>query len=70
MTSIAFNPETTAVAAYAASARLWRRGKRLIRRFAKINAEARIHRARLEAELYRNRYRLRTKNDDDLPIAR
>jgi hypothetical protein len=33
-------------------------------------AEARIHQARIEAELYRNRYRLRSKNDDDLPIAR
>jgi hypothetical protein len=31
-------------------------------------AEARIHKARLEAETYRNRYRLRTKTDDDLPV--
>jgi len=31
-------------------------------------AEARIHRARLEAELYRYRCRLRSKSDDDLPI--
>ena len=34
-----------------------------------VVSEVRIHRARLEAELYRNRYRLRSKNDDDLPIA-
>jgi hypothetical protein len=31
-------------------------------------AEARIHKARLEAETYHNRYRLRTKSDDDLPV--
>lgn len=37
-------------------------------RYAAIVAEARIHRARLEAEMYRNRYRLRTKSDDDLPV--
>jgi hypothetical protein len=61
---------TTAAAAYAATARLWRRGRRLLLRFAAVNAEARIHRARIEAELYRNRCRLRTKNDDDLPIGR
>jgi hypothetical protein len=36
--------------------------------YARANAEARIHKARLEAEMYRNRYRLRTKSDDDLPV--
>ena len=70
MTSIAFNPGATAVAAYTAAARLCRRGKRMLLRFAAVHAEARIHRARLEAELYLNRYRLRSKNDDDLPIVR
>jgi hypothetical protein len=30
-------------------------------------AEERIHKARLEAEMFRNRCRLRTKTDDDLP---
>ena len=37
-------------------------------RYAAIDAETRIHKARLEAEIYRNRYRLRTKSDDDLPV--
>ena len=69
MTSLAFHAGATAVAAYTATARLCRRGKRLLLRFAAVNAEARIHRARREAEFYRNRYRLRTKNDDDLPIV-
>lgn len=31
-------------------------------------AEARMHRAMIEAELYRNRYRHASKNDDELPI--
>jgi hypothetical protein len=35
---------------------------------ARIHAEARIHKARREAEMFRNRYRLRTDNDDDLPV--
>ena len=70
MTSIAFNAGATAVAAYTATARLFRRGKRLLLRFAAVNAEARIHRARREAERYLNRCRLNTKNDDDLPIVR
>jgi hypothetical protein len=38
-------------------------------RFAAINAEARMHQARLETELHRNRYRLRTKTDDALPTV-
>ena len=33
-------------------------------------AEARMQRAKIEAELYRNRYRHSSKNDDDLPIVR
>ncbi len=32
--------------------------------------EARLQKAILEAELYRNRYMHTSKNDDDLPIAR
>jgi hypothetical protein len=28
------------------------------------------HRALIEAELYRNRYKHSSKNDDDLPIVR
>ena len=35
-----------------------------------IIAEARLQRAMLEVELYRNRYRLSSKNDDDLPVVR
>jgi hypothetical protein len=33
-------------------------------------AEARKSRERLEAELFRNRYHISSKNDDDLPIVR
>jgi ATP-dependent protease ClpP protease subunit len=33
-------------------------------------AEARTQRALIEAELYRNRYRHSSKNDDDLPVVR
>lgn len=32
-------------------------------------AEARMHGAMIEAELYHGRYRLFSKNDDDLPIV-
>jgi len=32
--------------------------------------EARETRIKLEAELYRNRYRWSSKNDDDLPLVR
>jgi hypothetical protein len=70
MTSITLHAGATAVTAVTATARLCRRRKRLLRRFVAVNAEARIHRARLQAELYRNRDRLRTKTDDDLPIVR
>ena len=50
------------------AARLFRRIRTAFARYAAIVAEARIHKARLEAEMYRNRYRLRTKIDDDLPV--
>ena len=33
-------------------------------------AEARLNKALLEAELYRNRYMHTSKNDDDLPLVR
>ena len=33
-------------------------------------AEARMQRTLIEAELYRNRYKHSSKNDDDLPIVR
>jgi len=33
-------------------------------------AEARLQKALIEAELYRNHYRHTSKNDDDLPVVR
>lgn len=33
-------------------------------------AEARMHRAMIEAELYLKRYKDASKNDDDLPVLR
>jgi hypothetical protein len=39
-------------------------------RIARTFAEVRMHRAMIEAELYRNRYIHTSKNDDDLPIVR
>jgi hypothetical protein len=33
-------------------------------------AEARMHRAMIEAELYLKRYKHSSKNDDDLPVLR
>ena len=35
-----------------------------------VIAEARMQRAAIEAELYLNRYKHSSKNDDDLPIVR
>jgi hypothetical protein len=35
---------------------------------AAVIAAARIHRARREAEFYRDRYRAETKDDDDIPV--
>jgi hypothetical protein len=37
---------------------------------AEVFAEARLQRAAIEAELYLNRYKHSSKNDDDLPIVR
>jgi len=54
-------------------------GRRLQRTFAAAGrllvtvyeaiAEARMQKAMIEAELYRNRYLHTSKNDDDLPVA-
>lgn len=40
----------------------------LLMQASNVFAEARMHRAMIEAELYRNRYRHASKNDDELPI--
>jgi hypothetical protein len=45
-------------------------GIRLFMHIVEINAEARQHKAAIEAELYLNRYKHSSKNDDDLPIVR
>jgi len=44
-------------------------GRLLINLYEAI-AEARVQKAMLEAELYRNRYMHTSKNDDDLPVVR
>ncbi len=46
------------------------RGARLLMHSAEVFAEARRQKAMIEAELYLNRYKHSSKNDDDLPIAR
>lgn len=43
---------------------------RLFMHAVEATAEARMQRAKIEAELYLNRYRHRSKNDDDLPVVR
>jgi hypothetical protein len=58
----------SAHAAAGVVARLLTRIGSAIAWFARAHAEARIHRARLEAEMHHDRYRLRTKTDDDLPV--
>ena len=45
-------------------------GTRLLTHFVDVTAEARMHKAAIETELYRNRYKHSSKNDDDLPIIR
>jgi hypothetical protein len=47
-----------------------RSGTRLLMHFVEVIAEARQHKAAIEAKLYLNRYKHSSKNDDDLPIAR
>ena len=44
-------------------------GRRCFELFEAI-AEARMHRAMIEAELYLKRYKHSSKNDDDLPVLR
>jgi hypothetical protein len=45
------------------------RGVRLLMQTSNAFAEARMHRAMIEAEFYGNRYRHASKNDDELPIV-
>ena len=45
------------------------RGARLLMHIADVIAEAQLQRAMIEAELYRDRYKHASKNDDDLPIV-
>lgn len=40
----------------------------LLTQASKARAEARMHQARIEAELYRNQYTHTSKNDDELPV--
>ena len=47
-----------------------RSGVRLLMHIVEVIAEARMQRAAIEAELYLNRYKHSSKNDDDLPIVR
>jgi len=42
----------------------------LLSRLQQSVADARADRARVEAELFRGRYHLSSKNDDDLPLVR
>jgi hypothetical protein len=44
-------------------------GRMTIARFSRVLAEKRMHRAAIERELFRGRYKHASKNDDDLPIA-
>jgi len=47
-----------------------RSGTRLLAHIVEVIADARMQRAAIEAELYLNRYKHSSKNDDDLPIVR
>jgi hypothetical protein len=67
MTSLSI-ANASAHAAVNVIARIFRRIRSGFARFAAVMAEARIHRARLEAEAFEHRYRLRSKSDDDLPV--
>ena len=51
-------------------AKMIRKVTLLIRHFLEALAETRKQRALIEAGLYRGRYRITSKNDDDLPIVR
>jgi hypothetical protein len=50
-------------------ARLIEMGSVLFRKFVKSIEETRKHRALIEIQLYRGRYKHWSKNDDDLPIV-
>ena len=67
MTTRALANATAHAAAHVAT-KIYNRTKSVLLRFAAVIAEARIHKARLEAEAFQHRYRLRSKSDDDLPI--
>jgi hypothetical protein len=45
-------------------------GARLLKQASNAFAEARMHQAMIEAELYRNRHLIASKSDDDIPINR
>jgi hypothetical protein len=45
------------------------KSRRLLLQVSDTYADARLHRAKIEVEFYRNRYKHSSKNDDDLPIA-
>lgn len=51
-------------------ARAVARGRTLLSRLRDTMAETRRQREVLEADLFRGRYHLSSKNDDDLPIVR
>jgi hypothetical protein len=54
----------------AAIGRTLARAASLLSNLQRTVAQARADRARVEAELFRGRYHLSSKNDDDLPLAR
>jgi hypothetical protein len=54
----------------AAIGRTLARAASLLSNLQRTVAQARADRARVEAELFRGRYHLSSKNDDDLPHAR
>jgi hypothetical protein len=49
---------------------LFAKARDLIAQLRRTMVEVRANRAKLEAELFRNRYHISSKNDDDLPIVR
>ena len=51
-------------------ARAFTRGLYLLSRLHETIIEVRTQRGIIETELFRGRYRLSSKNDDDLPIVR
>jgi hypothetical protein len=52
-----------------AARKLIMKGARLFSHAVQAVAEVRMHKAAIEVELYRNRYKHSSKNDDDLPIV-